>query len=584
MRQLIKIGIPSPFLLSQESGDCIIRKSILKSTQNNLSQMPDLLHTFDKNDPSFLLHVAESWGVEELGGSFEEVLGSLLSLIDQKDILDEFVDLLPSQAKNALSILAGKNGKMSWADFSRQFGGIREMGAARRDRDRPDLHPVSVAEILYYRGFLGKVFLDEKPEPREFAYIPDEILSHLKVNSPFQPKSPGKPAMENDCKYISAAGEKILEDACTLLAAIRMEFAPDRILSLDLQIQVQDLMLLLKGAGLLDAKGIPFPAPTKSFLEMPKSEAMLALANTWKCSSGFNDLRQVPGLIFEGNWQNDPIGAREVILAILAHIPDKTWWDLNEFIEYVHLAQPNFLRPSGDYNTWSIRDAKTGNFLRGFESWYSIEGALIRYMITGPLHWLGFLDLSSPAKDSIPKAFRYSRYWDALQNDRPPALDQKEDHLIFINHLGKISVPFGTLGAVRYQIARFCDWVGGNRHGLTYQISHESLKRANKQGLKVPQLIKILQSSSSPPFPPTLLVALMKWEKTGSLAKFEQIHVLRVDDPSLISILQKSRAGKFIVETLNSNTVSYRAGGERMIQAVLLEAGYFSELAEEKEV
>ncbi len=50
------------------------------------------------------------------------------------------------------------------------------MGAARRQRERPDIHPASQAESLFYKGLIGKAFFDARGGPSEFAYIPDEIL------------------------------------------------------------------------------------------------------------------------------------------------------------------------------------------------------------------------------------------------------------------------------------------------------------------------------------------------------------------------------------------------------------------------
>ena len=66
----------------------------------------------------------------------------------------------------------------------------------------------------------------------------------------------------------------------------------------------------------------------------------------------------------------------------------------------VHQQQPDFQRPAGDYDSWFLRDQQSGEFLRGFEHWDEVDGALLRYLICGPLHWLGGVD--RPARQRRP--------------------------------------------------------------------------------------------------------------------------------------------------------------------------------------
>ena len=67
-------------------------------------------------------------------------------------------------------------------------------------------------------------------------------------------------------------------------------------------------------------------------------------------------------------------------------------------------------------------------------------------------------------------------------------------------------------------------------------------------------------------------------------AQFDNVHILRFSDPSLLNVLLKSKAARFIVESLNPTTIAYNPAGEKIIKAVLLDAGYFSEGQREKEV
>jgi hypothetical protein len=71
------------------------------------------------------------------------------------------------------------------------------------------------------------------------------------------------------------------------------------------------LQALLSDANLLDANGLPLPEPTREFLEAPRAEALARLMRSWLVSINFNELRLLPGLSAEGEWQNDPLLARQ---------------------------------------------------------------------------------------------------------------------------------------------------------------------------------------------------------------------------------------------------------------------------------
>ena len=49
-------------------------------------------------------------------------------------------------------------------------------------------------------------------------------------------------------------------------------------------------------------------------------------------SPTFNELRLLPGLKFEGEWDNDPLQARQAMLELLSHLPRDQWWSLPAFV------------------------------------------------------------------------------------------------------------------------------------------------------------------------------------------------------------------------------------------------------------
>ena len=102
----------------------------------------------------------------------DELSASILDF----ELLAELMDSLSPQADSAITDLVQSGGRIIWATFTRKYGDIREMGAGKRDRERPHLKPSSTTEILFYRGLLARAFFETDKGSQEFAYIPDDLL------------------------------------------------------------------------------------------------------------------------------------------------------------------------------------------------------------------------------------------------------------------------------------------------------------------------------------------------------------------------------------------------------------------------
>ncbi len=120
---------------------------------------------------------------------------------------------------------------------------------------------------------------------------------------------------------------------------------------------------------------------------------------------------------------------------------------MNAFVRLIKEKFADFQRPAGDYDSWFIKRASDGVFLRGFTSWDEVDGALVRYLISGPLFWLGMVDLAFPEKGMAPSAFRLSN-----QEFR---ISKTEAEKLHVTSQGRVDVPRLLPRAARYQIARF---------------------------------------------------------------------------------------------------------------------------------
>jgi hypothetical protein len=352
-------------------------------------------------------------------------------------------------------------------------------------------------------------------------------------------------------------------------------------------IHPQALLALMETASILTPDGKPLADATRQFLEASRTEALALLAHSWLNSSTCNDLRLIPELIAEGEWKNDPLRARLIIVGYLSNLPQNKWWSLSTFVAAVHQQHPDFQRPTGEYESWYLRYADSDEYLRGFEHWEDVEGALLRYFITGPLHWLGLFDLAAPSQDTRPAAFRFTAWGDALLHGKIQPDLQDENASVLVNSDARLRIARQVPRAVRYQLARFSTWEAGDLrdpHGeitYCYRLTPSSLAHAREQGLTIKQLLAYLHRHV-PIVPPPLVKALEQWEKHGTQARLEQLFVLRVASPEILQALRKSRAGRFLGDILGPTTVAIQPQASEKILSILAEMGYLGEIVVDK--
>src|SRR6185436_8051761 len=244
----------------------------------------------------------------------------------EPDLFTEIIDSLSPEADSAVTALVNSGGRIPWPTFTRKYGEIREAGAGKRDREKLYLNPASTTEILYYRGLLARAFFDTKKGPQEFAYIPDDLLSlldraeneeHEDLQASESAGPLGRAASPGEKGHAERpASDLILDDATTLLAALRLGIEPP-----ETKTPTNVLQALFQSANL--TKGTtPQPEPVKTFLELPRTDALVFLQNAWIESETFNELRLMPGIICEGEWKNQPHETREFLLHLLNAIPE----------------------------------------------------------------------------------------------------------------------------------------------------------------------------------------------------------------------------------------------------------------------
>ncbi|UCC88422.1 MAG: helicase-associated domain-containing protein [Anaerolineales bacterium] len=520
---------------------------------------------------------------------------------------------LSAAEMEALAALREAGGWMEGPRFTRRFGGMQAMGPGRLERERPWLSPANPAEGLWYRALIFKGFRQTEGGVVEVVYIPTDILGLLP-----QPSS-GEELTQDDERWLAVkptaaptrvrpASPEVVEDVFGLLVVVRNQKVR---LSADGTVQQRDLqsinllsvspipaadvandarlafiLHLVRGAELIvtdQGRLVLNPDPARAWLKASPAQRLLVLQKIWRDDPDWNDLWHVPSLKPQPTgWKNDPVLARRKALSFLADCQFDEWYGLDELIMAVKANDPDFQRPGGDYNTWYIYDPG-GQALMGFEHWDQVEGALLRYLVSGPLHWLGVVDLGFKQDLSQPTAFRLADAGQTLLGlvpppvDRPPPKSQATSPAMVVRDDFIVRVSPDSYLYTRFQLARFADFLGRQQGHIDYRISPTSMARARGQGISPDQVIAFLQRTSDDHVPAKVLDGLRSWQKRSGSVHLEQGVLLRVDRPETLAALRRDPVvGPLLGEGLGSGAVLVPQANVGRVRRWLADQGYLS--------
>ena len=546
-------------------------------------QMPTISDTLQDYEIDQIEMIAEQWGIEDDIDPHKNIRKQIVDLLNNKNLFLDVIYALSPHERTALQFVLDEGGKISASQFMRAYGVIREMGAAIREKDRPDRSPASIAENLFYKGIIGLSFFNEGDEVKEYIFLPEEFIKFLKFiqDNPSQIITPPTLSREN-VSHIISTSDKILDQICSLLAALRGSVPSNEIsrfiplpLFHFLSALLQSQAVIHKDSSILDTSKI------KDFLTSERSTSFSDICFSWMKDELINELKMLPDIIFEGNWKNDPIKTRKFLLEIIAKLPPKKWFRIPDFIDWMYQKHPDFQRSGGEYNTWFIRDAASNSYLNGFENWHRVEGEFLHYFLTGPLFWLGILDLAVVEEGEQPFAFKKSKWSNKLLEKKPIEYKTHEISEFILQKNGAILLPIHSQRELHYQIARFCVWEETQHKHYRYRISLKALRRAKTQHISIGQIKTLFEKNAKKPIPRNILTALDKWDKNQSQIHLERLILIQVDSPDILDQIEKSPAKRYINERINATTATTSPNNIHRLEDALIEMGYFAEILQE---
>jgi hypothetical protein len=535
--------------------------------------------------------IGEWWELDLTGQDKAACVAELVDRLQQIDMAAEMHYLPPDEAQ-ALRDLAAAGGRLPVAKFGRRYGEVRLMGPGRLEREEPWFDPENVAEALWYRGFLYRGFDETADEIIEFYFLPVELLDLLPAETadpqPLTIAERAEPAADSPLTSASApvqyqtAVTDAVDDMTTMLALAQVgRLRPENLENLLLNADTDRRSLLLtlsEEMGLVKRQENRL-RPTRmavSWLRQSREAQLRELADAWSGSS-WNDLCHTPGLACEGeNWRNDPILARTALLEMLPRGAE--WYSLAEMMELMRTENPDFQRPDGNYDTWYIRDKATGSYISGFENWALVEGRLLRFLLAGPMTWLGLVEIATDDNNTADLLFRLTERALAWLNQQPVATEEVKVPLV-VQPDALLLVPHNADRYQRFQAARITEpepVTPGQPY--PYRLTPQSLAYAREQGISPERVLDFLEQVSGRPVPAGVKRAIMRWAEKGVEGRLETAVILRVREESILDTLrQNPKTRDYIGESLGPLAATVRADDWPHLRQATAELGLFLE-------
>ncbi|MDE2636411.1 MAG: helicase-associated domain-containing protein [Chloroflexota bacterium] len=557
--------------------------------------MKNLFATLHDYDPGMLPALAETWRIDGKSLSDDELIRQLQGAMLNAETAEAVWERLDEPARTAMQLLVSSaQSRMKIGQFERFYGKIRKLGRAQIEREQPHIQGESIAETLYYRGFIGEGFDKVDGNMIGFIFVPTDLIGALPLHKTsydkldegvdVPPEEMPALGLIDTVDEVTRADTSIVDDMTTLLAALQTRpaalegerFAPDfatNIRQYLLQAHENRLSFMLGVAESADlisresGKAHPRRSEARSWLEASRAQQIERLANAWLACETYREMWHIPGLFPEDSgWSYDAAAARGAVMQLLADLlPEQGWVSINDLIEIIKEFEPDFQRLDGDYDSWYIRN-EAGEFLSGFESWDAVEGSLIEFYLVGPMHWLGLVDTG----EDVTRLTAYGRAF--LEHSEWPQPDEPNAR-IDVRGDGALLTSRRVSRFERFQLARFaqCEKAGDPYH---YRIGADSIQRAAAQDITTQHIHSfIARHLEGKPMPLPVVKLLRNWQAGAhSSVTLESMLVLRATtEETLEKIYAIPALRRYLGARLGPTACAVREDEWEALRASLLE-------------
>ena len=371
------------------------------------------------------------------------------------------------------------------------------------------------------------------------------------------------------------------------------------------EVKLEILYQLLLSAGLV-LPGHPvqtWPEVTDAFLERDVATQRAILARTYFRTSAWSvlwemlreddrlQLKRISGHRFlrPEELQGDLTRFRQLVLRVLASLPDNEWVDMADLLPLMRQVWPRF-----DYGVWqrylfynpswfltSNRDEEP---LRPMDQrdWHLAQGRFVDWMITGPLHWLGLADLQLEGEKLT--AVRFSDladlYWDRVEAAPVPVSLETTGETtaadVSIEGDTITVLPGTTDGRVHGLLDRIARLETISPERFVYQLDPRAVYEAFEAGVALSEILEGWQQLIATPLPDEIEGRLRAWWSAyGQVRIYQDVTVVEFgDDYALAEMKAVTSLEEVLIAELSPRLVMIPQDAMEKLSAELEAAGY----------
>jgi hypothetical protein len=377
---------------------------------------------------------------------------------------------------------------------------------------------------------------------------------------------------------------------------------------------------LLVAAGLLQP-GSPttvWPEVKAQFLQRDDLGRRAVLARTYFGMENWSALWEVvrtsKDLQLERVWQYGSRGAaslrsdlvrfRNLVLSVLAALPDGRWVAIEDLLGVLQILFPVFeqsaLEPyrylySGRLATkhgdWFV--TRNGRPLRSEDGadWDAAQGAFARYILSGPLQWLGLTDLQVEGDRLL--AFRLHGLADLYEDrvDVAPAPDHAAGReaepasaeAVAIDALRIIVDPARVSAQAHNLLDRIARLDVAEADRFVYRLDAQAVYESFEEGMALADILDGWEETLSLPMPNTVRAQLEEWwQAYGRVRIYEGLTVVEFgDEYALAEMKAVTSLAAHVVAEISPRLVIIRREALESLVAELEHAGYTPKQTEE---
>lgn len=206
-----------------------------------------------------------------------------------------------------------------------------------------------------------------------------------------------------------------------------------------------------------------------------------------------------------------------------------------------------------------------------------VEGGFIRAFISGPLYWLGLVEVD---QSEPPLSFRLMPEASILMSDIPLTVEATPATRLIVQPNFEVLVLAPVSEVLLVRLDRFAERIS-LEHIAQYRITKASVTAAIRRGLLAEGMIETLQQATEGEIPQNVRYSLIEWERQARrIEVWPDATLLEVDDEALLDMLWNDpQARPLFGRRLTPRLVEVAPHKLSAVQALLWQRDYLPALS-----